>query len=92
MVAIFSTLFRGLVNVAIVTLVVAVTWSIYIYREPITSTIEPATRLFQSEPLEPARAAATLPAPVITPVDATQTGDSTGNAPDPVPAGNTTTN
>ncbi len=61
MTAILTTLFRGMVNVAIVTLAVAVIWSVYLYREPITSTIEPATRLFKSSPQEPARSAATVP-------------------------------
>ena len=88
MAAIFSTLFRGLVHVGITTLVVALTWTIYIYRAPIASTIEPVIRQFQSTPtaLEPARAAATVPAPEITPVVPTQ-AEGTSN---PAPVSNTT--
>ena len=81
MVAIFSTLIRGLVHVGITTLVVALTWTVYIYRAPIASTIEPVTRQFQSTPLEPARASATVPAPEITPVVPTPADSASTPAP-----------
>ncbi len=78
--AILSTLFRGLATVAIVTLVVAVTWSLYIYREPIAGSVAPVTRLFQSTTEEPARAAATVdPAPEpVTPPAANNSPQPTG--------------
>ncbi len=88
MAAIISTLFRGLANVAIVTLVVAVTWSLYIYREPIAKTVQPVTNLFQSASDQPARAAAT----VVTPTPEPVAPPAANNTAQPQPAGNTTAN
>ena len=87
MAAIASTLFRGLLNVAIVTLVVAVTWSVYIYREPLADTVEPVTRLFHDTQDEPARTAA----PVAEPVSSTEAATDTQATTDSAPAGKTTT-
>ena len=87
MAAIASTLFRGLLNVAIVTLVVAVTWSVYIYREPLAGAVEPVTRLFHDTQDEPAR----ITAPVAEPVSSTESTTDTQATTDSVPAGKTTT-
>jgi len=59
---ILSTFFRGLLNVVIVTAVVALTWSVYIYREPIASTLAPVTGLFKDDSDTGTGAASAAPA------------------------------
>ncbi len=61
MTAILSKLFRGLASIVIAVLVVTVTWSTYIYRDPIARTMEPVTNLFRSDSNDPARAGAVVP-------------------------------